>query len=39
MPTIDFSDEELTAIAAVLRWVIINDRYPLAPRLRPLRAG
>ena len=39
MPTIDLTDEELAAIAAALRRVIMNDRYPRAPRLWPLRAA
>ena len=39
MPTIDLTDEELAAIAAALRRVIMEDRYPRAPRLRPLRAA
>jgi hypothetical protein len=39
MPTIDLTDEELAAIAAALRRVTINDRYPLVPRLRPLRVA
>src|SRR5262249_11411283 len=37
MPRMDLTDEELAAVAAALRRVIMNDRYPLAPRLRPLR--
>jgi hypothetical protein len=39
MPTIDLTDEELAAIAAALRRVIANDRYPRAPRLAPLKAA
>jgi hypothetical protein len=39
MPTIDLTDEELAAIAAALRRVIANDRYPRAPRLFPLQAA
>jgi hypothetical protein len=39
MPMIDLTDAELEAVAAALRRVIANDRYPLSPRLRPLRAA
>ncbi|HEU0218811.1 MAG TPA: hypothetical protein VFQ90_19290 [Stellaceae bacterium] len=39
MPTIELTDEELAAIAAALRRVIMEDRYPRAPRLWPLRAA
>jgi hypothetical protein len=39
MPTIDFPDDELAAVAAAIRGVIEGDRYPHAPRLDPLRAA
>jgi hypothetical protein len=49
MPTIDFTDAELAAVAAAIRrtiavtaairGVIADDKYPHAPRLDPLRAA
>jgi len=39
MPMIDLTDEEPAAIAAALRRVIMEDRYPRSPRLWPLRAA
>jgi len=36
--TIDLSEEEVRALAKHLRQPIDYDRYPLAPRLDPLRA-
>ena len=39
MPMIDLTDAELEAVAAALRRTIANDRYPLSPRLLPLRAA
>ena len=39
MPTIDLTDDELTAITAAVRRAIENDRFPRAPRLDPLRAA
>jgi hypothetical protein len=39
VPTIDLPDDELAAVAAAIRGVIEDDRYPHAPRLVPLRAA
>jgi len=39
MPMIDLTDEELAAIAAALRRVVMEDQYTRAPRLWPLRAA
>jgi hypothetical protein len=38
MPTIDLTDDELAALTASARRNIDADRYPLSPRLGPLRA-
>jgi hypothetical protein len=34
----DLSPEEQTALTVHLRSAVDNDRFPLAPRLRPLKA-
>ena len=39
MPTIDLTDDELTAITAAVRRAIETDRFPRAPRLDPLRSA
>jgi hypothetical protein len=39
MPIIDLTDEEHAAVAAAIRRVIEEDRFPRAPRLDPLRSG
>jgi hypothetical protein len=39
VPTIDLPDDELAAVAAAIRGVIEDDKYPHAPRLDPLRAA
>jgi hypothetical protein len=39
MPTIDLSDDERTALTAAVRRAIDEDRYPLSPRLAPLKAA
>ena len=39
MPTIDLPADELAAVAAAIRRLIDEDRYPHAPRLDPLRAA
>ena len=39
MPTIDLPDDELAAVAAAIRRLIEDDKYPHAPRLDPLRAA
>ncbi|MCL2429660.1 MAG: hypothetical protein FWD12_10545 [Alphaproteobacteria bacterium] len=38
MPTINLSDEELAALAAAIRRLIEQDRFPRAPRLDPLHS-
>jgi hypothetical protein len=39
MPAIDLTDDELAALTALVRRTIDEDRFPFAPRLRPLRAA
>ena len=39
MPTIDLTDNEYAAVTAAIRRAIEDDRFPLAPRLNPLRAA
>ena len=39
MPIIDLPDDELAAVAAAIRRLIEDDKYPHAPRLDPLRAA
>jgi hypothetical protein len=39
MPNIDFSDEEHAAVTATVRRTIADDKYPLSPRLAPLKAA
>jgi hypothetical protein len=39
MPTIDLTDDELTAVAATVRRLIREDGFPQAPRLDPLRSA
>jgi hypothetical protein len=39
VPTINLSDEELAALTALLRRAVEEDRFPLAPRLLPLRSA
>jgi hypothetical protein len=39
MPTIDLSDDELAAVAAAIRRLIDEDKFPHAPRLDPLRSA
>jgi hypothetical protein len=34
----DLNDEESAALAALLRRVIADDRFPLSPRIRTLQA-
>jgi hypothetical protein len=39
MPNIDFTDEECTALAVLLREAIAADaRFPLSPRIERLKA-
>jgi hypothetical protein len=39
VPTIDLPDDELAAVAAAIRRLIEDDKFPHAPRLDPLRAA
>lgn len=39
MPTFDFPDDELAAVAAAVRRAIEGDKFPHAPRLDPMRAA
>jgi hypothetical protein len=39
MPMINLTDDELKAVAALLRRTIEEDRFPHAPRLVPLRSA
>jgi hypothetical protein len=36
--TLDLTDDEGSALAQLLRHTVNDDRYPLSPRLAPLRA-
>jgi hypothetical protein len=36
--TLDLTEEEAAALAQLLRRAINEDRYPLSPRLAPLKA-
>jgi len=36
--TFDLSDDEKLALTALLKRTIEEDRYPLSPRLHPLKA-
>jgi hypothetical protein len=38
MPTFDFSDDEHAAVTAALRQ-IADDKFPLSPRLAPLKSA
>jgi hypothetical protein len=38
MPNLPLTDDEFSALTTLLRHTIQNDRYPLAPRLRPYQA-
>jgi hypothetical protein len=38
MPTIDLTDEERAALADVAREYVRTQRYPLAPRLAPIKS-
>lgn len=38
VPTIDLPNDELAAVAAAIRRLIADDKFPHAPRLDPLRA-
>jgi hypothetical protein len=39
VPTIDLPDDELAAVTAAIRRLIEDDKFPLSPRLDPLRAA
>jgi hypothetical protein len=39
VPTIDLPADELAAVTAAIRGVIEDDKFPLSPRLDPLRAA
>jgi hypothetical protein len=39
VPTINLNDDEIAAVAAALRRLIEDDRFPHAPRLDPLRGA
>jgi hypothetical protein len=39
MPIPDLTDEEHAAIVAALRKLIAEDRFPLSPRLKPLKSA
>ena len=39
MPTVDLSPEELAALAAAIRRLIDEDKFPHASRLDPLRSA
>jgi hypothetical protein len=39
MPTIDLTDDERAAVTAAVRRTLEADRFPLAPRLAPLRSA
>jgi len=39
MPRFDLTDEERTAVVAALRKLIADDKFPLAPRLKPLKSA
>jgi hypothetical protein len=39
MPKPDLTEEEQAAVAAALRKLIAEDKFPFSPRLRPLKSG
>jgi hypothetical protein len=39
LPTIDFTEEERRALADLAREYVRTQRYPLAPRLAPIKAA
>jgi hypothetical protein len=39
MSTVDFSDDEHAAVTDAVRRTIAEDRYPLSPRLAPLKSA
>jgi len=39
MPKIDLTDDEHSAVTALVRRTIAEDRFPFSDRLRPLKAA
>jgi hypothetical protein len=39
MPKIDLTDEERAALADIAREYVRTQRYPLAPRLAPIKSA
>jgi hypothetical protein len=39
MPTPDLTDDEHAAVVAALRNLINEDKFPLSPRLKPLKSA
>jgi hypothetical protein len=39
MPIIDLTDDELAAVTAAVRRTLEADKFPHAPRLKPLRSA
>ena len=39
MPKLDLTDEEQTAVAAAMRRLIDEDKFPFSPRLAPLKSA
>jgi hypothetical protein len=39
MPTLDLTDEEHAVVTALVRQTIAEDKFPLSPRLKPLKAA
>lgn len=39
MPQVDFSDEEYAAVTSAVRRSITEDKFPLSPRLAPLKSA
>jgi hypothetical protein len=39
MPRFDFTEEERAVLASIAREYVRNQRYPLAPRLAPIKAA
>jgi hypothetical protein len=38
-PTIDLTDEEYAAVTTAVRRSIVDDKFPLSPRLAPLKSA
>jgi hypothetical protein len=39
MPVVDLTDEEHAAVTAAVRRSIADDKFPMSPRLAPLKAA